>query len=239
MSPNQASTERGYALAVVVLSLMALGVGCTGSEPGRTVIFGGAASRTTQSTPTPTRVTPTAVSPPTAAVAVTAPTSAPALVATLTAVPAATTSPTFTPAPTQAPLPTPTPVPTASPTQPPTVTPVSATSVIIECIFFDGVVPTSEADEYVQIMNQGPGAVDLTGWQLRDVADGFPTFEFPSHPLADGGTVRVYTNQVHAEWGGFSFGRGSSIWNNSTPDTAGLFDPQGIQVSTKSYPPGC
>ena len=110
---------------------------------------------------------------------------------------------------------------------------------IIECIFFDGVVPTSEADEYVQIMNQGPGAVDLTGWQLRDVADGFPTFEFPSHPLADGGTVRVYTKQVHAEWGGFSFGRRSSIWNNSTPDTAGLFDPQGIQVSTKSYPPGC
>ena len=110
---------------------------------------------------------------------------------------------------------------------------------IIECIFFDGLVPTSEADEYVQIINQGPGAVDLAGWQLRDVADGLPTFEFPSQQLAAGGKVRVYTNQVHSEWGGFSFGRGTSIWNNSTPDAAGLFDPQGIQVSTKSYPPGC
>jgi hypothetical protein len=40
--------------------------------------------------------------------------------------------------------------------------------VIIECIFFDGLVKTTEADEYVQVLNQGPGAVDLLGWRLID-----------------------------------------------------------------------
>ena len=110
---------------------------------------------------------------------------------------------------------------------------------MIECIFFDGLVPRSEADEYVRIANLSGGSVFLEGWRLQDVSDGSPTFTFPTYSIVPGERVRVYTNQVHPEWGGFSFQRGSSIWNNSDPDTAGLFNGQGAQVSTRTYPPGC
>ena len=169
-----------------------------------------------------------------------------------TATPVSTPAPTTDPPLTPTPLPTPTPTPVASPTPepPPTATllpdPTATSipsppsgSIVIECIFFDGVVPRSEADEYVQIANLGSASLDLAGWVLIDISDGTPEFTFPSHLLSPAGRVRVYTNEIHPESGGFSFGRGTSIWNNSNPDSAGLFDSQGVQVSTKSYPPGC
>ena len=52
-------------------------------------------------------------------------------------------------------------------------------------------------------------------------------------------SVRVYTNEDHPESGGFSFGRGTSIWNNYDPDEAALIDPSGTTVSTYTYPPSC
>ena len=113
---------------------------------------------------------------------------------------------------------------------------------MIECIFYDGEVPRSEADEYVQLFNQGPGRVELLGWRLADLGARGPEFAFEnSYTMENGERVRVYTDQVHANWGGFSFGRGSAIWRNdeNNPDTAGLFNPSGRMVSRKSYPPGC
>ena len=110
---------------------------------------------------------------------------------------------------------------------------------MIECIFFDGVIPRIESDEYVQITNVGPNPVPLANWSIQDVSDGSPTFTFPAYSILPEERVRVYTNEVHQESGGFSLQRGSSIWNNSNPDTAGLFDSQGSQVSTHTYPPGC
>jgi hypothetical protein len=113
--------------------------------------------------------------------------------------------------------------------------------VIVECISYDGQTPQTEADEYVQLANQGADTADLAGWTLRDVADGRPEFVFPSYPLAPGARVRVYTNETHLQWGGFSFGSRTAIWNNNSTDAdaAGLFDPQGREVSQMSYPPGC
>lgn len=64
----------------------------------------------------------------------------------------------------------------------------------IDCIFFDGVVPRAEADEYVRITNHGQAAQDLTGWVLYDKADGSPSFLFPSYVLGPGVTIRVYTD---------------------------------------------
>ena len=78
----------------------------------------------------------------------------------------------------------------------------------------------------------------MAGWVLAD-SEGTPSFEFPSRVLEGGATVRVYTNEVHPEWGGFSFGRGTAAWNNSNPDTALLYDRAGGLVSTATYPPGC
>lgn len=110
---------------------------------------------------------------------------------------------------------------------------------VIRCIFYDGQVPRTEADEYVEIEHTGQAPVYLQGWVLRDVSDGTPSFTFPSYTLQPGQRIRVYTNQVHPEWGGFSFGYGRPIWDNTSPDTAALFDASGREVSRKSYPPGC
>ena len=170
--------------------------------------------------PTPTRPPPTVV-----------PTASP-----VPTVPAATPSPVPTPT---RPPPTAAPVPTNTPPPPATRLPGPVEGVAIQCIWFDGEVRRTEADEYVQIVNSAGQTVDLEGWRLEDIADGRPTYEFPAFGLSPGQTVRVYTNQVHQQWGGFSFGYGTSIWSNTDPDTAGLFDSGGNLVSTASYPPGC
>ena len=64
-----------------------------------------------------------------------------------------------------------------------------------------------------------------------------------SYILGPGGAIRVYTNEVHGEWGGFSFGNGTAIWSNSNADTAVLRDATDTVVSTATYdvgtPPGC
>ena len=91
----------------------------------------------------------------------------------------------------------------------------------------------------MEIVNLGGAAQDLAGWKLVDFSDGTPEFVFPSWPLEPGQAVRVYTNEIHAQWGGFSFGRGSAVWSNDDPDTAGLYNQQGQLVSTQTYPPGC
>jgi hypothetical protein len=127
-------------------------------------------------------------------------------------------------------------VPTPSPPPTPAIT---AAFVQITCVFFDGVIPTSESDEYVEIKNTGSGSADMLGWLLTDIADGTPAFQFPAVTIDPGESIRVYTNEVHPESGGFSFGRGTSIWNNSSPDEAALYNASGEVVSRKSYPPGC
>ena len=157
--------------------------------------------------------------------------------------PTATPSPSPTPIPTPSPtvVPTPIPTPTATPAPTPTIVATSAGSpnISIDCIFYDGVVSRTESDEYVQISNTGATSANLNNWSLKDVSDGSPTFTFPSYTIASSETIRVYTNEVHSGSGGFSFGRGSSIWANSSPDTAALFNSQGQEVSRKSYPPSC
>jgi hypothetical protein len=172
---------------------------------------------------------------------------------TATPVPTPTATPTHTPAPTPSPTPvdtatptaTPTPTPTATPTPTdtptPTATPIGQPDVQIICIFFDGQVKTTEADEYVEIINLGNAPQDLEGWKLADISDGSPEFTFTSWLLGPNEVVRVYTNEIHPEWGGFSFGRRSPIWNNDLrdPDIAELYNQNGNPVSRKSYPPGC
>ena len=108
------------------------------------------------------------------------------------------------------------------------------------CIFFDGLVYRTESDEYVEIANLGDAAQDLAGWKLMDM-QGSPAFQFPTWVLEPGGAVRVYTNEVHPEWGGFSFEYGRAVWKNDVnqPDTAELYNQAGDLVSTRSYPPGC
>ncbi len=113
----------------------------------------------------------------------------------------------------------------------------------IDCVRFDGKVPRSESDEYVQITNVGKVDQELRDWVVRDKTDPHQAFRFPTYLLGPGQTTRVYTNEIHHEWGGFSFGRRSAIWSNTSPDTAELVDDAGNTVSEMSYdvrvPPGC
>jgi len=108
-------------------------------------------------------------------------------------------------------------------------------NVQITYIFYDGLVYRTESDEYVEITNLGDVPQDLKGWVLKDISEGYPSFTFPSYILAPGESIRVYTNEYHPEWGGFSFGYGKAIWNNKSPDTAALYNAQGEEVSRKSY----
>jgi len=113
--------------------------------------------------------------------------------------------------------------------------PIIVQDVQITYIFYDGLVPNVESDEYVEITNLGDQPQDLTGCVLMDISDGYPSFTFPPYILATGKSIRVYTNEYHPEWGGFSFEYSRAIWNNTEPDVAALYDNQGNKVSWKSY----
>ena len=250
---TQGIVTRGAALGIPEVSPEATVISDAGSTPlptirlmpttGPTAVPAAEPTETATSTPTLTpapepRIPPTPLPSPTPAHT---PTSVPT--PTVTPFPTETPLPTGMPTPTTTPLPTPTarPTPTPRPTATPTATPYPVNSgVFIECIFFGGRVGNRGADEYVQIRNGGADAVDLKDWVLKDISDGRPEFAFGDRYLLEpGNMVRVYTNEVHPESGGFSFGYGNAIWNNEDPDTAGLFDPSGRLVSEESYPPGC
>ena len=130
---------------------------------------------------------------------------------------------------------TPPPSPSPEPTPTPSPPPGTAINVQITKIFYDGLAPRTESDEYVEITNLGSGPVDLKGWVIKDISEGYPSLIFPSHVLQPNKSVRVYTNEIHPEYGSFSFGSGKAVWNNSAPDTAVLYDAQGQEVSRKSY----
>jgi hypothetical protein len=100
-------------------------------------------------------------------------------------------------------------------------------------ILADGAVPQVESDEYAVIQNQGGTAVDLSGWRLN-AGDPGQNFIFPPFDLQPGQSCRVYTNEVHPETCGFSFGSGRAIWNNGG-DCGYLYDANGNEVSRYCY----
>jgi len=138
-----------------------------------------------------------------------------------------------TPTPTETPItPVPTEPPTATPT--PTQTPLPPVPVIeISYIFYDGLVPRVESDEYAQITNSGTGVANLQGWRLN-AGDPGQDFIFPSHDIQPGQSCRVYTNEYHPESCGFSFGSASALWNNSE-DCGYLYNSSGVQVDEYCY----
>lgn len=50
--------------------------------------------------------------------------------------------------------------------------------------------------EYVEITNLGDEPQNLAGWLLVDFSDGYLSFTFPSHNLASGESIRVYTTNI-------------------------------------------
>lgn len=117
-------------------------------------------------------------------------------------------------------------VPTSAP-------PATGVKVEIVYIFYDGQKGRKEPDEYAEIKNTGSVPVNLAGWRLN-ADDPGQDFVFPDFELQPGQSCRVYTNEHHPEWGGFSFGRGSAIWANKG-ECGHLYDPSGREVSTYCY----
>jgi competence protein ComEC len=145
--------------------------------------------------------------------------------------PSQTPTLTLTPTPTSTTTPTATHTPTSTPTFTPTST--SIPNVQITYIFYDGVVPNVESDEYAEVTNLGSGSVDLAGWRLN-AGDPGQDFWFPSFLMSPGQSCRVYTNENHPEHCGFNYGRGSAIWSNSG-DCGYLYNSIGELVDTYCY----
>jgi hypothetical protein len=106
-------------------------------------------------------------------------------------------------------------------------------AVAIDDIFFNGVKGSTEPDEYVEISNNGSQPVNMDGWVLHDIYGG-QEFTWHNYTLQGNTKIRVYTNEVHQDSGGFSFGSKSAIWANKG-DAAELLDATGAVVSTYSY----
>lgn len=119
--------------------------------------------------------------------------------------------------------------------EPPALPPEEADVVIrITALFFDGLEPRAEGDEYVEFRNEGAGAVDLSGWQFVSLV-GDQRFTFPvGSQIAAGQTCRVYTDEIHPEWCGFSFASGVAVWRNSG-DAAELRDAAGTVIDGFAY----
>lgn len=120
------------------------------------------------------------------------------------------------------------------PTPPaPTHTPASVPNIQITVIRHSGTVPDVESDEFVQITNQGSIAVNLQGWRLN-AGELEQDFYFPDFLLDPGLSCRIYTDEEHPEYCGFSFQLGQEIWNNGG-DCGYLYDDEGAQVSKYCY----
>ena len=106
----------------------------------------------------------------------------------------------------------------------------------IECVLYYGTIRLGEPDEFVQIRNYGTAPQNLSRWTLKNLSRSLQPFTFPGYVLEPGAVVRVYTNEVHWEWGGFSVGYGAEIWSDTTPNTAALYDASGNEASRCVYP---
>lgn len=117
--------------------------------------------------------------------------------------------------------------------------------IIISSINYDGQVPKTESDEYVVITNNSKSPIDVSGYYVYVATTGSqgPTFTFPKSNnnnnnngvvLKAGESVRIYTNEIHKESGGYSFGSGKAIWSNSG-GLAVLKDSAGKKIGEFKY----
>jgi hypothetical protein len=91
----------------------------------------------------------------------------------------------------------------------------------------------NEPDEFVEISNLGDQPVQLHGWTIEDDANHL--FTFPEFTIQPDQVCRVYTNEIHSESCGLSFGFDeTAIWNNDA-DCATLNDDQGILIDQYCY----
>jgi len=115
----------------------------------------------------------------------------------------------------------------------------SGTGIAISDIHYDGAIPKTESDEYVVISNVSNSPVDVSGYYIYVATTGTqgPTFYFPKgSTLKPGASVRIYTNEIHKDSGGYSFGSGKAVWSNNG-GLGVLKDPNGKKLMEYKYKP--
>lgn len=102
-------------------------------------------------------------------------------------------------------------------------------------ISYKGTSKRTEADEYVEIGNRGGSPADLSGYALHSAGGVGQKFVFAAGTrLEPGQSLRVYTNKLDAQTGGFSYQSKTAIWNNEG-DVGTLVDAAGKLVSSYAY----
>ncbi len=112
-------------------------------------------------------------------------------------------------------------------------------SISIAEINFDGKVPKTESDEYVVIQNSSKNTIDVSGYIVYPATTGNQgsTFSFPKgSTIKPNSSVRIYTNEIHKETGGYSWGSGRALWSNSG-GLAVLKDDKGTKLGEFKYTP--
>jgi hypothetical protein len=110
---------------------------------------------------------------------------------------------------------------------------------MISDIHYDGIVPKTEADEYVVIANGSKNPIDVSGYYMYVASNGSQgaTFTFPKQSIIKpNSSVRVYTNEIHKETGGYNFGSGKAIWSNKG-GLGVLKDSNGKKIGEYKYVP--
>ncbi len=143
-------------------------------------------------------------------------------------------APTPAPEPTPAPAPEPAPAPLPTPVDPDIIITAIA-DVYMSNLVYKGQVKRTQSDEYVELTNRGNKAADISNWKVTSAGSTKQWFVFPAGSILDAGkSCRVYTNEVHPETGGFSFGSKTAIWNDAG-DELNLFDATAKKVATLAY----
>lgn len=125
-----------------------------------------------------------------------------------------------------------TPEETASPVPPGSTSAQFNGAVQITNVNYDGV-KSREPDEYIEITNQGTQPVEITDWTLQDPT-GRDEYKWEGYTMKPGEKIRVYTNEVHNDTGGFTFGSGNALWPNSG-GIVELYDADHQLVSRFTY----
>ena len=103
----------------------------------------------------------------------------------------------------------------------------------ISRIHFDGAELHSEGDEYIELSNMGACWLDISKWRILSQGEQEFTFPVGAH-IQPYGNIRVHTNEIHLDTGGYSFQSKKAIWNNNG-DTGKLLDETGKLIAEMSY----
>ena len=84
--------------------------------------------------------------------------------------------------------------------------------------------------EYIQVINYGPLAKDLTGWTIRD--DSRVIFTFPQYQIRVGYIVKIRTGKKALTQDNFYMNYNYPLWQHPG-NVAHLYDAEGNKVDEK------